>query len=310
MKKVSVALAAAALASSCAIGPPAPGGFVFGVMGDTPYLEGEVPRVTTMIERMNREPLAFVIHVGDIKAGSNSPCTDALFEERRAQLEASTHPLVYTPGDNEWVDCRRASNGAMDPLERLQRLREIFFAKPHLGAGTLDVGADRDALPGCGAYPENRSWTYGGVRFVTVNVQGSHNNERFDARSDAEALCRNAANRAWIEEGARQARSENARAFVVATQADPWVAKAQGFTELVSQIGNVARRLQRPVLFIHGDTHLYKYDTPFTDREGPIPNAARLVTYGSPLVGWVRVTVDPDSAAVFRVEPELQALVP
>jgi hypothetical protein len=310
MRKASAALAVAAFAlSSCALGPPAPGGFVFGVMGDTPYLEGEVPRVTAMIERMNAEPLAFVIHVGDIKAGSNSPCTDALFEERRAQLDRSTHPLVYTPGDNEWVDCRRKTNGGFDPLERLQRLREIFFARPHLGSGELEVASDKQVLSGCGGYPENRTWTYDRVRFATVNIQGSHNNERFDERSDAEALCRNAANGAWIEEAARLAQSENARALVIATQADPWVERARGFSELLAQIPAVARRLQRPVLFVHGDTHLYKYDTPFTDANGPMPNASRLVTYGSPLVGWVRVTVDPASAAVFRVEPELQAIV-
>src|SRR5262249_27154873 len=160
------------------------------------------------------------------------------------------------------------SNGGFDPLERLARLREIFFSRPHLGGGTLEVIADSRALPGCGGYPENRTWRYDGVRFVTVNVQGSHNNERFDARSDAEALCRNAANHAWIDEAARLAQAENARALVIATQADPWVAQARGFSDLIAQVGAVARGLQRPVLFIHGDTHLYKHDTPFTDAQG------------------------------------------
>ena len=35
------------------------------------------------------EPLAFAVHVGDFKAGGDSPCTDELFADRRARLDAS-----------------------------------------------------------------------------------------------------------------------------------------------------------------------------------------------------------------------------
>src|SRR3974390_2079161 len=106
-------LAALALALLATAGPAPPRpreGFVFGVMGDAPYGKGEEKPFVEMIERMNGEPLAFVIHVGDIKAGSNSRCTDDLFLQRKAWFDASTHPLIYTPGDNEWTDCRRKSN--------------------------------------------------------------------------------------------------------------------------------------------------------------------------------------------------------
>ena len=37
-------------------------------------------------------------------------------------------PLIYTPGDNEWTDCRPISK--YDPNERLDRLRQLFFAAP------------------------------------------------------------------------------------------------------------------------------------------------------------------------------------
>ena len=80
---------------------------------------------------------------------------------------------------------------------------------------------------------------------------------------------------------------------------------------LIAKIAEVARALRRPVLFVHGDTHVYRWDTPFKDRYGePVPNALRLETYGSPFVGWVRVTVDPDSPGVFIVEPRLVAIAP
>jgi len=61
------AVAIALLLAGCAARPPQPGAFVFGVLGDTPYSEREEAAFLGMIERMNREPLAFSIHVGDIK---------------------------------------------------------------------------------------------------------------------------------------------------------------------------------------------------------------------------------------------------
>jgi len=200
MRASSLAAAAGLACASCALGPPVPGGFAFGVMGDTPYSLAQEPRFVAMIAHMDREPLAFSIHVGDIKAGGHSPCTDALYERRLAQFDAAKHPVVYTPGDNEWTDCREPSSGAMDPLERLARLREVFFrGRTHLGAGTLDTEGEGAPGPGCGEYPENRLWEFDGVRFATINVPGPDNNEGHDAASDAEARCRNAANHAWIE---------------------------------------------------------------------------------------------------------------
>ena len=305
-------VAGCVLAAGCASAPRSPDGFTFAVMGDTPYSPGEERPLSEMIERMNGEPLAFVVHVGDIKAGSRAPCTDELFAKRRAQLDASSHPMVYTPGDNEWTDCRRKSNGGGNPLERLAKLREMFFeGRASLGQGTLETTAQTEAAPGCGAYPENRSWSYGRVRFVTVNVPGSHNNEGFDADSDAEARCRNEANARWIDQAAGVCETGGERALVIATQADPWDADVPAYRRLIAQVGEVARRLGRPVLFVHGDTHRYRFDAPFTDASGkPIGNARRLETYGSPFVGWVRVVADPDDPAIFRPEPMLEALVP
>ncbi len=313
MRKISLLVASLFLAgASCAVSPPSPSGYVFGVMGDTPYTAKEEPRFVEMIQHMNAEPLAFVIHVGDIKAGSNSRCSDELYAKRLAQFNASEHPLIYTPGDNEWRDCQRKSNGGDDPLERLDRIREVFFkGRTTLGLSTIDTTGE-GPRGDCGAYPENRAWAYRGIRFVTINVPGDDNNEGINERFDAEARCRNEANERWIDEAAAEVDKGGERALVIATQADPWHnAKTREFHVLIAKIAEVARRLQRPVLFVHGDTHVYRWDTPFKDRYGePVQNALRLETYGSPFVGWVRVTVDPDSPGVFIVEPKLVAIKP
>src|SRR5258707_14012806 len=148
----------AALAAGCALRPPSGEAFVFGVMGDTPYNDREEAHLVKMLERMDGEPLAFIVHVGDIKAGGNSPCTDALFAKRRAQLDRSKHAIVYTPGDNEWTDCRHKGNGAMDPLERLAKLREGVFAhRWSLRGERMQTPRPGGRVAPCGACPGKRA---------------------------------------------------------------------------------------------------------------------------------------------------------
>ena len=45
----------------------------------------------------------------------SSRCDDATFEDRLRRFQASAHPFVFIPGDNEWTDCHRENNGAYDP---------------------------------------------------------------------------------------------------------------------------------------------------------------------------------------------------
>jgi hypothetical protein len=199
--------------------------------------------------------------------------------------------------------------GSMDPLERLARLRQVFFTDGQsLGARRIATEAQDQCLAppvaacGCAAYPENRSWEHRGVRFVTLNVPGSDNNVGFDAASDAEALCRNAANARWLDRAAEAA--AGARALVIAIQADPWLSKRPVFAGLIAQVEAISRQLRKPVLFIHGDTHTYRVDFPFS---APV---TRLETFGSPVVGWVKVTVDTSDPQPFRFEPRALAIVP
>jgi hypothetical protein len=295
--------ASAFLLAQCALRQPGPEAFSFGVFGDAPYNEREEPAFMQTIERMNAEPLAFVVHVGDFKAGSDAPCTDALFAKRRAAFDTSSHPFVLTPGDNDWVDCRRPSNGAADPVERLEALRRLFFA------GAESLGTRRMATRAHPRYPENRMWEHGSVVFATINVQGSNNNRGFDAAGDGEADARDQANLAWLAEAERRAAS--ARALVVLTQADLWVTRKPTYRPYIEALVDIAARLRKPVLFVHGDTHQFRSDAPFRTRDGTtVANPSRLEVYGSPFVGWVRVDVDTTRPGIFTVEPKLTALVP
>ena len=282
--------------------------FSFAIIGDAPYKAREEPPFERMLERIDREDVAFTIHVGDIGAGRDA-CSDAGHEKHFRRLDHSRHPLVYTPGDNEWVDCRSMG---YDPLERLARLREVFFeGNDSLGRTRLTLEVQSDDTMGCGAYPENRAWTRAGVRFVTINVPGSSNNMGFDAASDAEARCRNAANRRWLAHAVTASAGADTRALVIAMQANPWFTRKRVFDDVLAAIEQAARALRKPVLLVHGDTHNYQVDMPFTEPTGqPIANITRVETYGSPIIGWVKVTVDPAGPRLFSFEPHLLAIVP
>jgi hypothetical protein len=223
---------------------------------------------------------------------------------------------VLTPGDNDWTDCRRDSNARGDPLERLARLREVFFADGwSLGRARMPTArqegcAERDGVAcRCPGLPENRLWTKNGVVFATIHVVGSNDNRGFDAANDAEQRCRAAAVRAWIEAALRLAEGADRRGLVLFAQADPWEpSKDRVYDGLLAQVAAGARRLGKPLLFVHGDTHAYRADRPFRDGYGrTVENAQRLETFGSPVVGWVRVEVDPDDANLFRFVPHAEA---
>ncbi len=313
MKLTLPALLVAVALAGCALEPPHPDAFSFGVVGDTPYFDDEVAPFEAMLAGTASERLAFIVHVGDFKSGGNSPCTDRLYSDVKARLSASPHPLILTPGDNDWTDCRRDSNGRMDPLERLAKLRGTFFADAFsLGRVRLPLAVQDDCAEGtavacrCPGLPENRLWSKNGVVFVTLHVVGSNDNHGFDAGSDAEQACRAAANRAWLDRALRFAAGPGVRGLAIFTHVDPWETKSKVYDGLLAQVSAGAARLAKPVLFVHGDTHVYTVDRPFRDPNGErVENAVRLETFGSPDVGWVRVTVDPGDAKLFGFEPIL-----
>lgn len=294
----AAALLLALLLCACATRAPHPEAFSFGIFGDAPYSDWETEPFLRAIDSMNAEPLAFVVHVGDMKAGGNSPCTDAIYRERKAQFDRVAHPFLFIPGDNDWVDCRRKSNGATDPIERLARVRQIFYGDSPFASHRF---GRLDRQPG---YPENARWTRGGVVFATLDIQGSNDNFGFDAANDAEHIARKAANLEWLSQAVALASSSNAPGLVVTIHANPFVKSRQDVYEpYLEGLRSAAARLRRPVLLIHGDTHHMRVDRPFVDAGGrPYAYLRRMETFGSPWIGWVKVTVDPNDPALFSFD--------
>lgn len=80
-----------------------------------------------------------------------------------------------------------------------------------------------------------------------------------------------------------------------------------GFEDLLEALAEESSSFERPVLLLHGDTHVYRLDKPLVNPPGDAPvvrNLTRVETFGSPDVGWVRVTVEPRDPELFTVTPE------
>lgn len=317
-KPVLMALCLTALSaiSACSTTTPGPQAFQIGLFGDTGYSSFEKQALPGLMAEMNREPLAFVVHDGDFKSGS-SLCSDAAFNEALNYFQTSAHPLIYVPGDNDWTDCHRANNGPFDPLERLAKLREMFFVgNASLGQRTLQLERQSDQAsqePTWAAYRENVRWVRGSVLFVGLNLPGSDNN--FDGTNrgsgpSAEYLARLPVTRAWVAQAFELARAQNLAGLMLVIQANPEIeAFNQGkgheaYREFLTQLREETLRFAKPVVLVHGDSHRQQINQALKDAQGKtLPNFTRVETHGSPFMGWTRVTIDPQSKAVFSFEP-------
>lgn len=287
--------------------------FHFVALGDLPYgpAAQSYPPYRQLIDRINREAPAFSLHVGDIKSGA-TPCDDDMFAQQAEHFGRFSGAVVYTPGDNEWTDCHRANNGAFDPLERLAALRQrLFRAGLSLGQSPMAVDNQSSAMPAHGKFIENQRWHHQGVTFATLHIVGSNNNlEARNLTAAAEFFERDAANIAWLEASFDAAREQQSRAIVIAFQADVFEARTSyeefpgwsGFKRAIEgTLLPLAERWGKPVLIIHGDSHQFRIDQPFTVQKRPLRQVTRLIVPGASDVRAVRVDVRNDGGFGFEL---------
>ncbi len=290
---------AALLTAVYAVGPlcvpmnAAAASFTFAAIGDVPY--GPTEELGELAQRINRAAPAFTIHVGDIKSGG-SKCSDEAFATVHRLFDEFEQPLVYTPGDNEWTDCHRRSCGQYDPLERLSKLRAMFFASDQsFGKHKLTLQSQA-AQTGFGKYVENRRWAVGKVSFVTLHLVGSNNNWQPDLPSVSEFAAREEANLAWLRETFAAAKARGDVAVVLAMQADTFLAPPgpnSGFTRWLQALAEETSRWGKPVLLLQGDSHRYRADHPLHDAQGKrLMNLLRVVVPGDRHPDAVLVEVD------------------
>ena len=232
-----------------------------------------------MIDRINAEQLAFVVHVGDITSGQG-PCGDEWLADRKQQFARFKAPFVLLPGDNEWTDCHRSG---FDPMERLGKWRSLFCVPVTL----------RNFQRQAGKYCENVRWEHERVIFVGLNIPGSNNNVGEDP---TEAAGRMREVFAWLDEAI--ALSRQADGLVVIMHANPFVkprrSGADGYAEVRERLAKLGREMPGKVLVVHGDTHQYKDDQ-------PLPGLRRIEVHGSPHIRWARARVARTNMELFEV---------
>ena len=344
------ALLCALLLNSCAILPPGenihPGRFEFAVIGDQQYTAADERNFPNLMSALNDANPAFVVHVGDLQGDyngytegdGNPPCTDETMAHLKRLFEKSKQPFIVTPGDNDWTDCHKRKVDPFDPMDRLAKVREVFFPNDQsLGEQTMTL-TQQSKDPKYATYRENARWSYNDILFVTLHVVGSNNNLGRTREMDAEYAERNEANLAWLKGAFERAKLNGNKGLVILTQANPlfesfWaprrlglylyvfrdqlikttpeqlaeIRKKSGFTELVRALESEVINFAKPVLFMHGDTHIFRVDKPLRNSKAlrGIENFTRVEVFGSPDNHWVRVVVDPSKPGLFSITPEM-----
>lgn len=277
----------------------------FGLIGDVPYSEYERQELPKMIEAMADQQVDFIAHIGDIKHGKER-CDDSLFEHRHQMFNASRVPFVYVPGDNEWTDCDRLSNGGYDPLERLGKLRQLFWSNSYsLGQKKLKLTQQP------GSYPEHARFQLGSVLFVTLNMPGSNNNFGIADTPRPEFLARNPVVLKWLKDSFALAREQKLAGVVLLFQANPGFKHFaqglthRGFRDFLETLDAELKAFPGQVVVVHGDTHISRIDHPLRDADGhKIKRFTRIETFGYPTMGWTRGIIDTEAEQLFRFETQ------
>lgn len=292
--------------------------YEFALLGDNPYPQENVPRFEALIADVNARPgLQWVIHVGDIQGGQG--CSDEVISGRFRLYQGFEPPFVYTPGDNDWFDCSRATGGGYDEYERLDYLRSLFFPDPGHTTGQRPMPVESQSTEaGYEDFVENVTWTRGGVVYATIHLVGLTR----EPQSPETAAQRRDAAVAWIRAAFDRARENASVGVFIATQVDPWIVwgapplvtrtcptcltPRPGIEPLYSVLVEESDAFAGQVVLAVGDTHIFRVDKPLYRDDGTlVENFTRAETFGNPYVHWVKVTVDPRDPQVFTFHQQL-----
>lgn len=276
---------------------PAPARFEFGLFGNQRRNDAERARFPQLVAAMNGADLAFSVDDGGLGSAPGD-CNDDAALAARDLFDRFRAPLVYTPGQADWLDCR-AGDG---PGARLGTLRRIFFAADRsAGREPMDLERQRPY------YPENARWNEGPVTFATVHVIGESDGLGRGRDGDAEVAARHTADTAWLNGTFDEAERRSSAGVVLVWQAEPHFGQnVAAYNGLRGALRARTIAFGRPVVLVHGDTGYFRIDKPMVDDRGRrVENFTRVETFDGSAPDWVRGIVDPDRPGLFtfRAEP-------
>lgn len=291
--------------------------FHFMAIGDAPYRKDQLPRFKQMIRQMNDEHPTFSVHIGDTvhphdKAANRLVCSNEDYNTVFREFSAIKHPLFYTPGDNEWVDCDTDPEFPYNPNERLTQIRSQFFPPTvFYPIPTSFQWKSQASQPAFKNYVENQRWHVGTITFATLHIVGTHNNLQEGKDTLTEFEARNAANIAWLAETFNEATVKKREGIVLFFHANPMFEADSrnrfGFNPFIAELTRHAKAYTGKILLIHGDSHRFLVDYPLRDPETGylLPNVTRVVVFGDPDLYLTHITVQPHHEPLFVIEPLL-----
>jgi hypothetical protein len=268
------------------------------------FTDGGENRLRQALRDNDDADVAFLVVTG-IK-GANEPCTDKLYQKRRELIDDARRPVVVLPAGSDWTECKNSA-GRSNAIERLNRIRELFYGEPNtLGAHKLPL--TRQAMsPRFRTYAENAHWSVGKVLYATVNMPANNNHYVNEAGRNSEYEDRLVANRFWLNRLFAIAKRDKLEALVLFSEGDvkamsqPTGLRAllraapdnDGFAEPRRLIVSLAQKFRGKVLLVDGTRVRAK---PVIEWHG---NVGHLAAGADAL----EVVVDPAAKPLFRVDP-------
>jgi hypothetical protein len=279
-------------------------GHRFAIIGHG-FTDGGEKRLRQALRDNDDNDVAFLVVTG-IK-GANEPCTDKLYQKRRELIDDARRPVVVLPASSDWAECRNSA-GRSDAIERLNRIRELFYGEPDtLGARKLAL-TRQSISPRFRSYAENAHWSVGKVLYATVNMPANNNHYLNEAGRNSEYEDRLVANRFWLNRLFAIARRDKLEALVLFSEGDvkplsqPTGLRAllrsavpdnDGFAEPRRLILSLAQKFRGKVLLVDGTRVRAK---PAIEWRG---NVGHLAAGADAL----EVIVDPGTKTLFKVDP-------
>lgn len=180
------------------------------------------------------EELAFLVVTG-IK-GAEEACGDRVYQNRRALFDKAKRPVLLSLSGNDWTGCRNSA-GRTNAIERLNRLRELFYGEPEsLGKQKLPV-TRLSSSPRFRSYAENAHWQVGKVLYATINLPAANNHYLAAAGRNSEYEDRAVANRFWLNRLFAIAKQDKVDAMVLFSEGNmqPLLLPANGLRALLQR---------------------------------------------------------------------------
>ena len=270
--------------------------FSIAVIGPSPGTQHDDSALRQAINETDEENLAFVV-VNGIKSIRES-CSDSVYLDRKILFDAAKNGLIVSLAGTDWIECKTAA-GKSSSVERLNRLRELFFAEDFsFGASKIPL-ARQSAAVKFHRYAENARWEVGPVLFATINLPSDNNHYLLAGGRNSEFEDRSVANLNWLQRLVSYTTTHKLDALVLFCDHDPLAlstasGQQDGFAEVRQQLVRLAAHYKGRILLVH-DGVASSASTPST-----IAWKGNLGTLAVSS-GWLRLKISPGLPALFSV---------